>query len=267
MDDVLSYYKDRPVLVTGCASGIGGATAQKLFAGGAHVIGVDKNEPTEGVHEFHSTDLGDESSINATLAKIEGPIWGVFNCAGLSGGTGDQQRVFRVNFLGLRALTEGVLDRMPAGSAIASTASGAGQAFETNKDRVIEVVRTKGFAEGKAWAEANESYVLERGGYPLSKEALILYSLSRCMELGENGTRINVVAPGVTDTPMLIDSARAYGDEFFRVPPKPFNRRSTAEEQANILIFLNSGWASYVNGQTIWSDGGGRNTQVLPPLK
>jgi NAD(P)-dependent dehydrogenase (short-subunit alcohol dehydrogenase family) len=264
MDDVLSYYKDRRVLVTGCASGIGGATAQKLFAGGAYVIGIDKNEPTEGVHEFHSTDLGDEASINGTLAKIEGPIGGLFNCAGLSGGSGDQQRVFRVNFLGLRALTEGILERMPAGSAIVSTASTGGRDVLPNKERVIDVVRTDGFAAGKAWAEANESYVLERGGYPLSKEALILYSLSRCMELGENGIRINVVAPGVTDTPMLIDSAKAYGDEFFRIPPKPFGRRATPEEQANIHIFLNSGWASYVNGQTIWSDGGPVNVSVLP---
>jgi len=46
--------------------------------------------------------------------------------------------------------------------------------------------------------------------------------------------------------------------------PKALGRVSTAQEQANLLIFLNSGWASYVSGQMIWSDGGNINAGVLP---
>jgi NAD(P)-dependent dehydrogenase (short-subunit alcohol dehydrogenase family) len=264
MDDVLSYYQGRQVVVTGCASGIGGATAQKLFAGGAHVIGLDRKAPAEGVHEFVEVDLGDPDSITAAAAKISGPVWGLFNCAGLSGGASDAQHVVRVNFLGLRAFLEAVLDRMPEGSAIVSTASTGGRGWLENIDTVIGLARTNGFAEGRAWAEKNDAFVQDHGGYPTSKEALILYSLGRCLELGKRGIRINVVAPGVTDTPMLIDSAKAYGAAFFATPPEPFGRRATPEEQANVHIFLNSGWASYVNGQTIWSDGGVLGASILP---
>jgi NAD(P)-dependent dehydrogenase (short-subunit alcohol dehydrogenase family) len=264
MDDVLSYYKDRPVVVTGCSSGIGGATAQKLFAGGAHVIGVDRKPPTDGVHEFFAADLGDLDSITETAAKISAPIWGLFNCAGLSGGASDPQHVLRVNFIGLRAFLEALLDTMPAGSAIVSTASAAGRAYRENTAEVISLARTKGFDDAKAWAESHDAYVKERGGYPVSKEALILYTIGTCVELGGRGIRINVIGPGVTDTPMLADSAKAHGADFIDKVPKAHGRVSTAEEQANLLIYLNSDWASYVNGQTIWSDGGNISAAELP---
>lgn len=264
MDDVLSYYQGRRVVVTGCSSGIGAATAQKLFAGGAEVVGLDRKPPSQGVHKFIEVDLGDLDSITAAAAQIEGPIWGLFNCAGLSGGASDAQHVLRVNFLGLRAFLEAVLDRMPEGSGIVSTASVGGRAWLENIDTVIGLARTGGFDEGRAWAQQNDAFVQQHGGYPTSKEALILYTLGRCLELGKRGIRINVVAPGVTDTPMLIDSAKAYGAAAFATPPEPFGRRATPEEQANVHIFLNSSWASYVNGQTIWSDGGVLGASILP---
>jgi NAD(P)-dependent dehydrogenase (short-subunit alcohol dehydrogenase family) len=264
MDDLLSYYQGRQVVVTGCASGIGGATAQKLFAGGAHVIGLDRNAPAQGVHEFLEVDLGDLDSITATAAKISGPVWGLFNCAGLSGGASDAQHVLRVNFLGLRAFLEAMLDRIPEGGAIANVASGAARAWRENMDIVIELARTQGFAEGAAWAEKHDAFVQEHGGYPTSKEALVLYTYGRCIELGGRGIRINTTGPGVTDTPMLIDSAKAHGADFIDRVPKALGRVSTAEEQANLLIYLNSDWASYVSGQMIWSDGGNINAGVLP---
>jgi NAD(P)-dependent dehydrogenase (short-subunit alcohol dehydrogenase family) len=264
MDDVLSYYQGRRVVVTGCASGIGGATAQKLFAGGAHVIGLDRKAPVEGVHEFIEVDLGDLDSISAAAAQVEGPVWGLFNCAGLSGGASDAQHVLRVNFLGLRAFLEAVLDRMPEGSAIVSTASTGGRAWLENMDTVIGLARTNGFAEGKAWAEKNDAFVQKHGGYPTSKEALVLYTFGRCIELGGRGIRINTTGPGVTDTPMLIDSKKAHGADFIDRLPKALGRVSTAEEQANLLIYLNSDWASYVSGQMIWSDGGNINAAILP---
>ena len=264
MEDVLSYYQGRTVVVTGCSSGIGAATAQKLFAGGAHVIGLDRKAPAEGVHEFIEVDLGDLDSINAAAAKISGPVWGQFNCAGLSGGASDAQHVLRVNFLGLRAFLEALLDRMPEGSAIANIASGAARDWRENMDTVIELARTNGFAEGQAWAQKHDAFVQEHGGYPTSKEALVLYTFGQCVELGGRGIRINTTGPGVTDTPMLIDSAKKHGADFIDKVPKALGRVSTAEEQANLLIFLNSGWASYVSGQMIWGDGGNINAGVLP---
>ncbi len=256
MADVLAYYKDREVLVTGCSSGIGSATAQKLQTAGAKVIGVDIKPPSGRLWKFIETDIGDYNSIRDTVSRLESPIWAVFNCAGLSGGAADPVTVLRVNFLGLRELNEGVVPLIPSGGAIVSTASGAGQDYAVNAATNIGLVRTKSFPEGEAWVTEHESYVRERGGYPVSKESLVLYTLDRCIDLAASGIRINVIGPGVTDTPMLQDSAKIYGMDYLMNLFKPLGRVATAEEQANILIYLNSDSASYVNGQPVWSDGG-----------
>jgi NAD(P)-dependent dehydrogenase (short-subunit alcohol dehydrogenase family) len=256
MDDVLSYYNGRPVVITGCSSGIGLATARMLSGAGAQVTGLDKNPPVEGVHEFIEVDMGDLESVTAAAARIQGPVEGLFNCAGVSSGAGDSQLILRINFLGMRAFLEALLDQIPAGGAIVTTASLAGRAWRENADTVIGLVRTNGFSGGKAWAETNDAFVQSHGGYATSKEAVILYAREHCLEFGRRGVRINVVAPGITDTPMLLEVAKARGPEFLDIVPEPFGRRATPEEQANLHVFLNSGWASYVNGQTIWSDGG-----------
>ena len=75
MADLLSYYKDRQVLVTGCSSGIGGATARKLQGAGARVIGVDRRPPPEGLAQFIETDLNDADSIHETVGALNSPIW------------------------------------------------------------------------------------------------------------------------------------------------------------------------------------------------
>lgn len=255
--DILSGYQDRRVVVTGCSSGIGLAAASALAKAGATVVGVDRNPPPGGVAEtFHPTDLADLASIRATAEAIGDDVWALFNCAGLSGGAAAPPIVLRVNFIGLRELTELILDGMPSGGSIVSTASAAGRDALLNKAAVLPLVRTAGFAEAEEWMRANEAYVNDRGGYAVSKDALVLYTMDRCLELARRGIRINVIGPGVTETPMLADTARLYGQEFVDRIPVPFGRKWTAEEQAGVLLYLNSEWAACINGQPIWSDGG-----------
>jgi NAD(P)-dependent dehydrogenase (short-subunit alcohol dehydrogenase family) len=260
----LSWYAGRQVVVSGCSSGIGAATAETLSAAGARVVGLDRSPPTSGMSEFIQVDVGDPDSVDAAAARLSGPIWALFNCAGVSRGAADPRLILRINFLGLRALVEAMLDRMPPGGAIASTSSVAGRAWRANAQAVIGLVRTAGFGEGLEWAERNAAFMQEHGGYETSKEAVILYTRDRCLELGRRGLRINAVAPGVTDTPMLLDVAKVRGPQFLEAVPEPLGRRATAQEQANLLIFLNSDWASYVNGHTLWSDGGALAASELP---
>jgi NAD(P)-dependent dehydrogenase (short-subunit alcohol dehydrogenase family) len=257
MTDSLSYYRDRQVVVTGCSSGMGAASAKLLRAAGATVIGLDFREPTDGVDVFHQVDLSDADSVRSIASRLQGPIWALFNCAGISNAAAEAPQVVRVNFVGLRELTEALIPLIPEGGAIASVASAAGQAYADNADTVIGLVRSNGFIGAQTWLTDNESYVQGRGGYTVSKEAVVLYTLDRCLDLAARGVRANVVGPGVTDTPFLLESAKQFGGmEFFENMNMVLGRWATAEDQANILAYLNSDKASYINGQVIWSDGG-----------
>jgi NAD(P)-dependent dehydrogenase (short-subunit alcohol dehydrogenase family) len=257
---VLDDFKDRPVVVTGCASGIGAAVARTLAGAGSWVIGIDRSRPDHVLQQFIPTDLGDLGSIQAAITSLPKEVWTLFSCAGLSSGAADPLTVLRVNFLGLREFLEGVEARIPKGGAIASAASAAGRDYRENSKEVLDLVLTKGFVGGEKWIREHASYIQDRGGYRVSKEAVVLYTMVRCWSLGQRGVRINALAPGVTDTPMLEDFARVHGWHRLDAALEPLGRKATADEQARILIFLNSDWASYVNGQTIWSDGGAITT-------
>jgi NAD(P)-dependent dehydrogenase (short-subunit alcohol dehydrogenase family) len=80
--------------------------------------------------------------------------------------------------------------------------------------------------------------------------------MSKTAALGGRGIRINCTGPGVTETPILDQLRGAYGQGFLDDIPKPLGRVSEPEEQAAVLVFLNSQAASYISGQVLWVDGG-----------
>ena len=63
-------------------------------------------------------------------------------------------------------------------------------------------------------------------------------------------------APGVTETPILDQLRSAYGQEYLDSFPTPLGRVAGPDEQAAVLVFLDSRAASYITGQVIWVDGG-----------
>ncbi|WP_182379241.1 SDR family oxidoreductase [Nocardioides sp. WS12] len=265
MIDVLASYAGRTVYVTGSSSGIGEAVARTLIEGGADVVGVDLKEPGyQGLSGFVPVDLGEAASIAAAASALPAHLDAIFHCAGIATAAADPLTVLRVNFIGLRELLELTVDRVPRGGAVALTASTASRDFADTVDDVIGLVRTTGFSEAVAWAEAHEDYVTSRGGYPVSKDAIALFTVDRCFDFGERGVRLNTVAPGLTATPILDTVAKNKGAGFTITPPAPLGYICTAQEQANLLIFLNSPWASYVNGLTIFSDGGALARRILP---
>jgi NAD(P)-dependent dehydrogenase (short-subunit alcohol dehydrogenase family) len=254
--DELWRYDGRRVVVTGCASGIGAEVAQQLAGLGAEVIGLDIRPPDLDIGEFISLDLYDPTSIDGAVASIGGRVDALFNVAGVSSGIGDPLRVITINFLGTRRFTEALLPTMPPGSAIASVSSLAASAYRENAAVTAGLVDTVTMAEGIEWCERNPEAVADGGGYRLSKEAIILYGMANVVALGAKGIRINCTAPGVTDTPILDQLRSAYGQEFLDSFRTPLGRAANPEEQASVLVFLNSKAASYITGQVIWVDGG-----------
>lgn len=257
IDDLLRY-DGRRVVVTGCASGIGAQLCGQLTDLGAEVIGLDVRPPAPGsleLSEFVEIDLADPGSIDTAAAAVAGPLDALFNVAGVSSGIGNPLLVVTINFLGTRQLTEALLPKLAAGSSVNCVSSLAAANYRENLPQAAGLLATGSMAEGIGWCHDHPD-ALADGGYRLSKEAIIGYTVTNAVPLGAKGIRINCTGPGVTETPILDQLRSRYGPDYLDTIPKPLGRVSEPAEQAAVLAFLGSRAAGYITGQVIWVDGG-----------
>jgi NAD(P)-dependent dehydrogenase (short-subunit alcohol dehydrogenase family) len=252
MKDLLGYQNKR-VVVSGCFSGMGEATARTLLDLGAEVHGLDYKDSTLPLASFTRIDLRDAATIEAAAAKIGGKVDALFNCAGLPQ-TFPPLDVMKVNFLGTRHLTEKLLPYMSAGSAIASISSTGGLGWSRRIPTTMQLLQTQGFEAGLKWCEDNLDTVAE--GYSFSKEAVIVWTQLASNSLIKQGIRINCTLPAPTQTPMMAEFLSATPREVIEAASQPIGRFSTPEEQAEPLVLLNSDAARFVNGVVLPVDGG-----------
>jgi NAD(P)-dependent dehydrogenase (short-subunit alcohol dehydrogenase family) len=248
-------FDGKRVVVTGCASGIGACVVHQLRHLGAEIVGLDLLRPGTELDEFYEMDQADPDSIDRAARKVGRGVDALFNIAGVSSGIGDPLRVATINFLGLRHFTEALVPHMASGSAVVSVSSLAAAGYLDNRWAVNGLLDTESMAAGIAWCE-NHPEALADGGYRLSKEAIILYTVRRSVELAARGIRMNCTGPGVTETPILDQLRNAYGQDYLDGIPKPLGRAADPVEQAAALLFLNSRAAGYITGQVLWVDGG-----------
>jgi NAD(P)-dependent dehydrogenase (short-subunit alcohol dehydrogenase family) len=250
----LLRYENRRVIVTGCASGMGRATAALLLELGARVQGLDFRQSDLKLDSFNTVDLREPASIERVARAIGGKIDALFNCAGV-GPTFSTLDKMKVNFIGTRYLTELVLPLMAAGGAIASIASTAAMGWSRRIPLHKRFLANTGYAEAVRWAEENLETVGE--GYGFSKEAIVVWTLAQSQKLIKRGIRINCVLPGLTQTPMLTDQiAVNTSREVLEGVIQPIGRPATPDEQAFPLVMMNSAAAGYVNGAALNVDGG-----------
>ncbi|RJF91188.1 coniferyl-alcohol dehydrogenase [Sphingomonas cavernae] len=252
MNDILGY-KGKRVIVSGCFSGMGEATARLLVELGAEVHGLDYKDSTLPLASFNNVDLRDPASIEAAVAKIGGKVDALFNCAGLPQSFPPMD-VMKVNFIGLRHLTEQVVPLMGPGGAIASIASTGGLGWSRRIPTNMEFVTTKGFQAAVEWCEAHMDVVGE--GYAFSKENVIVWTQFMGAHLIKKGIRINCTLPSPTQTPMMATFEAASGKDVVEAAAQPMGRYSTPDEQAGGIVLLNSAPASIVNGVVFPVDGG-----------
>jgi NAD(P)-dependent dehydrogenase (short-subunit alcohol dehydrogenase family) len=252
----LFRYDGKQVVITGAATGMGYETTRLLVDAGAVVTALDIAEVHLPGVTYVATDLGDPASIDAAIATLPARVDVLMNCAGIPGGTRfSPAQVMKVNFLGLRHLTESVIGRIPSGGAVVHIASIAGGNWFSHVAELNELMATTNFDAGAAWVDAHSELVAD--GYFFSKEAVQFYTMFRSVSAIKDGVRVNSICPGVTDTKIMPDFRQAMGDNMIEMTADVgIGRLATADEMAPAMIFLGSTEAGYVNGVNLVVDGG-----------
>jgi NAD(P)-dependent dehydrogenase (short-subunit alcohol dehydrogenase family) len=240
-------------LVTGGASGLGAATASALAERGATVFGLDLPASIEkagtnvpaGV-TLVPADVTSETDVQAAIAQIEAasaPLRIVVNCAGVGWagrilskkGPHDLElfrTILNVNLLG----SFNVMRLAAEAMAKTATADEAGQ-----RGVVINTASVAAF-EGQIGQVA----------YSASKGGIVGMTVPAARDLAQFGIRVNVIAPGIVDTPMLAgvtDEFRAGLSEGIPFP----KRLAQPAEYAQLAMMIVE--HDYLNGETIRMDG------------
>jgi NAD(P)-dependent dehydrogenase (short-subunit alcohol dehydrogenase family) len=252
-------YEGRRVVVTGAATGVGAALLDVLADLGARDVTVLDVKPPSAEHRIYvETDLSDEHAVRDAIGAIDGPVHALFNNAGVAD-TQPPLTVLSVNYLALRTLSEGLLDRMPEGSAIVNTASTAGGQWAMRVQEINELLDVDivdGWQPSLAWIE-EKLPALGQAPYFFSKELVQMYTMRSSRPTIRRGVRTNAVCPSPIDTPLLGDFRATMTDKVIDWNITETNGRCvTAREVAEVLAFLGSSGAAYVNGVNLNVDAG-----------
>jgi len=234
--------QDLRVAVTGAASGIGAATAQRLKALGWRVACLDRNlagaRATAGADGIAvELDVADEASVVRAFKEV-GASFGGLDALVTAAGVIETTPFFETSVAQFRRL----FDINVIGSFL-SVREGAKQM--QRGARVCMIASISSYTGG--------GYVA-RGAYATSKGAVLTMMKSCARELGPKGIAVNAVAPGFIDTPFV---ASAMNDPVRRKEVEAaVGKVGTAEQIAECCAWLISPAADFVHGETLIADGG-----------
>lgn len=260
----MSEFTGRRYVVTGAASGIGHAVAEKLLAAGAEVYSLDRNAPTAAVTRHIEVDLSNPRSIDAAVEQLEGKFDGLMNVAGVPG-TAPADLVLAVNALAVRYLTQLFLGRLKPGGTVTTVSSTAGFGWPARLGAINELLSTESFEDGAAWFKTNPQ---QGNAYNFSKEVTTVYTMSRGLVAAQQGFRINAVLPGPVETPILADFEDTMGKDTLDGLKALLGRHATPDDIAGAIVFLASDAARWINGHALVVDGGATGavlSGVIPP--
>lgn len=249
MSDQFSL-RDRVILITGSSRGIGRALAHACGRAGAHVVvnartasAVDATveQLTAAGHRAsgRAADVTDAEAVEAMVADVEdgvGPIAGLINNAGLQRRApflefplGDFREVLELNLVAPFVVSQAVGRRMA----------------ERGAGRIVNI----GSVQSKLGRPTIVPYTASKGG-------LALLTRGMCAELGPLGIQVNCIAPGYFETELTRDLVDDPDFSAWVGERTPAGRWGRVEELGGAAVFLLSDAASFVNGQTLYVDGG-----------
>lgn len=246
----------RTVAISGAASGIGQACAQRLAADGHRVIGVDRHF-AEVVADL-GTPQGRRQAVDQVAGACEGRLDGLVTCAGLAGAPGRAGSLLvSVNYFGTVALLEGLRPLMAARPRAAAVAISS-HAATIQPDPPLAVTEAcLAGEESRAMNLADAAGSLD--AYSATKLAVARWVRRHAPtpDWAGAGITLNALAPGMTETPM-VDEGRADPQvaPLFDLVPIPVGHTGRPEELAALIAFLLGPDGAYLCGSVIVVDGG-----------
>ncbi len=248
--------KDRIAAITGGGSGIGKAAAEIFAREGATVLILEKDAKagkaveagilsSGGKAEFFELDISDWENVQKVFLAADQKYGGIdvlYNNASVFWGTKDAaldvldvavfEQVIRINLFGMMYCSKAAIPLLKkrGGGAIINTSSSCGVIGIPNCD-----------------------------AYSASKGATISLTRSMAVEFGPDKIRTNCIAPAAIHTPMIYESdlnKPTFDEQKFLTQGTPLRRWGTAQDIANIALFLASDEGSYMNGAILVADGG-----------
>ncbi|MFJ4294160.1 SDR family oxidoreductase [Cupriavidus sp. NPDC089707] len=252
----------KTAVITGAASGMGAAVRQRMLADGCRVIGVDLRDAD--ILADLSTAQGRAAAIDAVLSHSGGRIDQLICCAGLGPHVDPATLVASVNYFGVVALLDGLFDALRHGedpcAVVVSSSSATLQSWEGSPLRDAYLAGDEAGVRAMLAAAAAAEATRDQAGYiayASSKHAVTAAARQRAGAWGQAGVRLNVVAPGAVETPLLQAGLKdpRYGDAIRDFLP-PLGRRAQPEEVAGVIAFLCGPQTAYMHGNVVFIDGG-----------
>lgn len=235
------------ILVTGASSGIGRGIAVACAKMGAKIVLSGRNEARlqqtlsslegEG-HVVLSGDLNSEDTRKEIVDKMP-LLTGVAYCAGIS-------QIQMAKFMDQSSL-EGIFQTNVFSPLMLNTILLKKKKIQKNSS-IIFISSISGVYRSQ----------IGEGAYGATKAALAGYVKSLALELSMQGTRVNIIHPGVVETPLLDVSNGTFGEEELETLRQkyPLKRFGKPEDIANCAVYLLSDASSWMTGSNILIDGG-----------
>jgi len=243
----------RKIVVVGAGSGIGAAVAAHFHNHGDHVLAVDVRAHETPASEYAQCDLRDAASIKTLVDQI-GSGWDMLaHVAGIPG-TAPAADVLKVNYLGMRLMTEGMLPLLRQGGSVVAVASTAALGWDQRIDILTDLLELTDADAVERWqAGQDPNYPV----YTTSKQAVVLYSKRLAGPAWTKyGVRINTVSPGPVETPILSDFEQTMGKDVLDMCRSTVGRHANVDDIVPVIAFLGSSQARWITGQDILVDGG-----------